>query len=500
MEAVRESVKMSQTVLEESLECNVESSVIVPDKNPDILKILQVDTTASIDKKIVKDGRLTVEGRVYADVIYLADNEEGIKTLPVTIDFSDFFDSALISSGMHTIVSCDVEEAQLAMINSRKVTLRVSVGISAEVIADIDAEYISSISSENADYKTEEIKAYLTIADDDIEFLIKEETEISSTSSPIAEIIKCDCAISDKEVRVSGTKVIVKGAVTSCLLYKTTDGEIECTNARFPFTEVFELGEEVSDEALSVSINIIEKSAKECGERSIRYQFLIRIEVVAKKEISCNAVSDCYFFGNSTLEKREELHIESTKKLPVAVKSVREIVSLSENMPKISSVYNVVAKPNIISLDKTENGVSAIARLDVSVLYLSDSKENPICCLKSEIAVPYTIEKNENKNVVLDAQCEHISYALTGAGDVEIRASVAFSGEEKSVEKINLLTGVEKGEDDKRCEIVIFFASGGENLWDIGKKYSVCAKYIAELNEIEEGVVLEAGRRLIIPV
>ncbi len=500
MELIREKVKLSQTVLEKLQECCVESNVIVPDKNPDILKVLQVDTTASIKKYAVKDGRLSVEGKVYADVIYLADGGEfEVKTLPVALDFTDFFDSALLGGGLHISLACDVDGAEINLINSRKIALKITVGINAEVTADTECEYIASLEGENAAYKCDEAEGYIIAADDNIEFLIKEETELPEASRRISELIKCDALISDKEVRVAGTKTIVKGAVSANVLFKTEEGTIETANARFPFTEVFETGEEIEQGMLERSINILEKSIRLSGEKTIAYEFLVRIEICAKKKVSFSFMSDCYFYGKSTDTEAEELYLESIRKLPPALLNIREIVMCGEHMPRIGLVYNVVAKPHIISTEKALGGLLVNARLDVLVLYLSDSKENPVCCQKAQIPITHKIDTDNPDDVTLMAECEHINYALTGGG-VEIRAVVAISGQEKTGNRCQIITSVEKGEDIAENEIVIFFASGGEKLWDISKKYKANREYIKELNEIDEDVLLEKGRKLIIPI
>ncbi|MBQ7793066.1 MAG: DUF3794 domain-containing protein, partial [Clostridia bacterium] len=361
-------------------------------------------------------------------------------------------------------------------------------------------EYIASVSADDAAYKCDVAEGYRIIADDNIEFLIKEETELPDAGDKICEIIKCDALMCDKEVRTAGTKVIVKGAVSACVLYSTSEGNIETANARFPFTEVFEVGDEVDEQMLDVTSNIIEKSCTLGSDRSIRYEFLVRIELSAKKNESFSYMSDCYFYSAETETESEEMHFECVKKLPDAVKSVREIIMCGDRMPKISSVYNVIAKPQIISTERFENGLTVNARLDVSVLYLSDNKENPVCCRKAEIPILHTVDAESMSDVTVMAECEHISYALTGGGDVEIRASVLISGEERAVVKRQIITEIQKSDTEGSNEIVIFFATGGESLWDIAKKYKVDSGYIAELNGIDGEEVIEKGRKLIIPV
>ena len=77
MEAKRETASASVRVLEKSSKCYVESSVIVPDKKPDILKVLQVDASSAVTGSTLQKGKLFVQGRVDVTVLYLPDGEEG---------------------------------------------------------------------------------------------------------------------------------------------------------------------------------------------------------------------------------------------------------------------------------------------------------------------------------------------------------------------------------------------------------------------------------------
>ncbi len=502
MEAVRESVTVSAQVLAKNSKCYVESSVIVPDKN---LKVLQVDATSALTKHTLQKGRLCAEGKVYVTVLYLPDTDTpGIKSLSAAFDFDDVIDAPELDEDMHSRVACDVEQVDINLINSRKISLRAVVGVNAEVNADRELGYISDLECEDAAAKCSEADLYAVTAQDSCEFLMKEQVELMAGKPQIAELLKTDVQIEDKEIRAVTNKVIVKGSVCASVLYSAEGGAVEHTDARLPFTEVFELGENCEEDIIDVWCNVLEKNCQaefdsDGDRRVLSFEILVGVEMCARRERQISYLSDCYFFGAKTECEREQITAERIITYPKTSKNLRESIACDRRMPKIASVYNVVAKPRIISTERSTDGVDVSAKLDISILYLSENPENPVCCYKTDIPVSHSIKAAAGEAICISSECEHISYSLNSAGDVELRAALSFTAEERETRTLDMIADIQRGEATKGSEIVIFFARGGEELWDIAKRFRVSCEEIAELNKLEPDCTIEANRRLIIP-
>ena len=505
MEAVRENVTVSAKVLAKNSKCYAESSVIVPDKNPDILKVLQVDASCALTNHTVQKGRIGVSGKVYVTVLYLPDSESGgIKSLLTDFDFDDVIDSNEIDEGMHVSLQSDIDQVDISLINSRKISLRAAVSINAEASCDKTIEYISALDEESAAYKCESEVLYAITAEDSCEFLMKEQVELPQGKPMIGEILKTDIQIEDKEVRAVTNKVIVKGSVCTSVLYAKDTGEVEHAEARLPFTEVFELGENCEDDIIDVRCSVMETNCKaerdnDGDMRVLAFEILIGADMCAKRSTEISYLSDCYFYAAKTEYERETISLQQVNTYPKSTQNVRESIACDKRMPHISSIYNVVAKPRVLGIDKDNENVKISARLEVSILYLSDNAENPVCCYKTDLPIEHNIQSMGGGEIAVSAECEHVSYSLNSAGDVELRAAVSFLAEERSEKKLEMLSDVRKGEAENCSQIIIFFAKGGEDLWDIGKRFCVSCDEIAELNKIEPDSKLEANTRLIIP-
>ena len=505
MEAIRENVTASSRVYANTSKCQAETSVIVPDKKPDILKILQADASCAVTKKTLQKGRMSVEGKVYVTVLYLPDTEEkGIKSINAEFEFEDVIDAGMLDEGMHAVVFCDVEQADINLINSRKINIRAVVGLSAEVTADKQISYLSAAVGDDIASRSSNADLYSIIAEDSCEFLMKEQVELMAGKPCIAEILKIDAQIEDKEIRTVTDKIILKGNVCANILYQSENNTIEHAQARLPFTEVFEIGENCEADKADVWCCIMEKSCRaeldsDGDSRVLGLEILVGAQVCVRREKQIEYLSDCYFYGANTVCQREEISTQKITQQPVSVKNVRESITFDKRMPRAEAVYNVVAKPHILSTERMGDGIDISARLDVCILYLSDTRENPVCCYKTEIPIIHSVKSERDVPVSVTAECEHMSYSLNSAGDVEIRAAVAFRTEECEECKLNMICNVEKEEMKGGSELVIFFSKGGEDIWDIAKRFRVSCEEIAELNGIEPDGRIEPNRRLIIP-
>lgn len=505
MEAVRESVTVSEQVIAKNSKSYVEASVIVPDKNPDILKVLQVDAECALTKQSLQNGRLNVQGKLYVTVLYLPDGDSGgIKSLSASFDFDDVIECTEPEGSPYSRVSCEVEQADINLINSRKISMRAVIGIDAEVYSEREISYISGIADADAASKCAQTQLYHISAQERCEFLMKEQVELMSGKPQICEILKTDVRVEDKEVRAVSNKVIVKGTVCAVVLYCGAGGAVEQTDARLPFTEVFELEQSCEGDTVDVNCSIVEKNCRadfdsdgDC--RVLSFEILVAAELCVRKTQQINYLSDCYFFGADTLCESEQVKVEKVCAYPNSSKSIRESIVCDRRMPKIASVYNVAAKPKIVSTQPTADGVEVSARLDVSVLYLSDNPENPVCCYKTELPVTHIINDAAGDKLCVSAECSHISYSLNSAGDVELRAVLSFGAEEREIDTLDMIADIQRGEEGKNSEIVIFFAKGGEELWTIAKRFRVSCDEIAELNNLEPDCIVEQNRRLIIP-
>lgn len=505
MDAIRENVTVTSKTMEKNVKCRVESGIIVPDRMPDVLKVIQVDAVAAVKKKTIQNEKLYIEGTVYATVLYLPENpDDGIKSIKTSYGFDEVVDSQYITDDARCTVVSEIEYADIQLVNSRKLNIQTVVDLKIDVCTDKTVSFISGLDCEDAACKYERASFNSTKCSEVSDFLIKDSIELRGACPQICEILKCDMRIEDIETKCVTNKVVIKGNVAANVLYVSTAGTIELSDATLPFTDVIEMGCECEGDNITARCDIIESNVTpefnaDGEKRLIKFEMLISATVNAYCENSISYLSDCYYFGYKTAARKNSSSVIQTKFCPRVTKNIRECIAFDNKMPTPSSVYNVVISPCVTGIDVQKDTANINTKLEVSVLYLSEVSENPVCCVKKEIPVSYMHKLTEECKVYAMAECEHISYSINSVGELEIRAVIGYRIEETCEIPFEIIEDVEKGEKTEGSEIIILRANGSESLWDIGKKYCVSCDEIASVNGIEADSDIVCGQRLIIP-
>ena len=152
---------------------------------PDILKILQLDAVSCITNKEITNGRVNVTGRVDLKILYIPDSDrEKIKSIITSFDFTQNVDSKNITDDMTAIIMANVDRAEFSLINSRKLRIKVIVGLDYEVVAEKNVEIaVEAEDCDNAELLKENVKLQNCIGLTETEFSVKE--SISSERSDI---------------------------------------------------------------------------------------------------------------------------------------------------------------------------------------------------------------------------------------------------------------------------------------------------------------------------
>ena len=88
MELRKGNYQFYDPILEKSSVCEETADAIVPDSEPDILRLIGSWSTASVKDETLQEGRLVLFGAVKTTVLYEPKKEEGVRTIEVPIHFA----------------------------------------------------------------------------------------------------------------------------------------------------------------------------------------------------------------------------------------------------------------------------------------------------------------------------------------------------------------------------------------------------------------------------
>ena len=91
----KEKIQTGEVICQKYNRTTVECDVIVPDINPDIKRILDVDGFVSVSEKIIRSGKIYIQGSVSMTVLYAPDGDvpSKVKNLTVSREFNHTIDA-----------------------------------------------------------------------------------------------------------------------------------------------------------------------------------------------------------------------------------------------------------------------------------------------------------------------------------------------------------------------------------------------------------------------
>ncbi len=511
MELVKENVTVKQVSCKGGTQVMVDEDIIVPDVNPDILKILQLDASSCVTSKEITDGRCAIGGRVDLKILYIPDSErEKIKSIITSFDFAQNVDSQTIKTGMSADVASNVEKAEFTLINSRKMRVKVAVGVDYEVIAERNLEIaVEASDSGNAELLRENVRLQNCVDLSETDFVLKESAEVSGTHASINEILKVDAKVTDTEYKSIPGKIVAKGAVNVSALYTDNDCGVQSMESEIPFTEVFEC-DDAGDETIcdiDYCISEIRYSVSEDGDgdrRILDLEITVGVRIKATENVSIDMICDCYEPFMKTELLKEEVELEEIVSRPFTQNTIREMVETSQGAPGISGIYDVITRPYVTKAQLMNGKLMTEGMIEAYILYLTDSAETPVYSMKREIPFSYALDGEcDGDNLIpeIKAEVKHTAYNLNVAGEIELRCILALNANIIRKRKIELINDVvtEEMEQNDRKGIVIYFVQHGDNLWEVAKRYAVPQDEILKFNDMTGEDALETGERLFIP-
>ena len=146
----------------------------------------------------------------------------------------------------------------------------------------------------------------------------------------------------------------------------------------------------------------------------------------------------------------------------------------------------------------TINGV-----VDNYILYVTQSEESPIYCVKNEVEFSqnFDCEGSANPEGEFFAEVLSSSYTLSSDNSIELRLNLKVSGIIYNIEELDVITDMQKTETclpNTAASITVYFVQDNETLWDIAKKYYTTVDDIICINELSE-TTIKKDMRILIP-
>lgn len=504
IESLKENLCLNQIIGKSKENIVVEGDIIIPDIKPDILSSINTCGNVCIYKKEVMDGKVKIEGGVQVYIMYLADDENSsIRSINTVIDFSSIINMENVNSNMNIEDSIILRDIECKILNGRKINVKISLDAQITVCENNEIEFVKQLDN-NEDIQ---VLNMLTQVDS---FLGRGNTKVYAkdtisidNNDNLSEILKYNLLITNKEIKTSYNKILVKADMEIDMVYLTEDNRINEVEGKIPVMGFIDMQNVSDDDFCNINFEIknilIKPNSTEEHSVFVEVELDIYCNVYEKRQLEI--IQDLYSPSKNLKLNQKNITIMNDKN------EIKDVISLNEviDIPDLKDcrIYNIEVNPKIIKSNMYKDRVSYEGELQFKFIFLSKLSnriETKDYNTLFNTTIPLnTILDNYNIETSVDILNKKIKFMENGNMEVtielEIESECSKMAEIKVIDSIEIIDNV----DENIYSIVVYFVKPGDTIWNIAKQFKSTIKAISVVNGIEDENSISVGQQLFIP-
>lgn len=485
------------TKVSESL---VEGRLTVPSEKADIGRILLVQGKVHVNAE-PGDGKIFLEGSVKFSVVYMG-FEGSIDSFESSSPFRHTENMENAGAGMNVYAKGSMKEIEFTVEDDRTVYVKGVVSMSLSGSTTSAHEAVTG--AESPDIQVKSLRRRIASTKDYKKdtATIREDIRVPQSMPRAEKILYSDAYAVVKSVKTEELKIIVEGDIKIMVLYLSEDknAPLQYLYDSLPFGDILASEGMSSDDIVLADADLFDLNtdiAEEAGD-IFRMSAKINVLCTVNTHNDIEYMEDAYSLKNRLNVKYGDCSYKHAA-LSGSVKAfARTAIAIPPYEPSVSRIVCMKASPVIVTAAPNTDRVYLEGLMMFTICYASSegmrsySGETPF---EAEAQLEGILSTHD---VEVSAEVEYCSFE--GAGrDISVKFMMDVQIKAFSKSGFKLVSDLEETEEEAphKKGITIYFADGGETLWDIAKRYSTTFDSIKKFNpDIEDNV--KQGQKVLI--
>lgn len=511
MEIIREEISADRNTANESMQIMLEGEITLPDTKADISKIVSGGAHGFAECIHKATDKLEFGGSADIDIIYL-DKHNSIESISENIPLNDTMtiegltaDSAVQLAFCADSFECHSSgERKISYKILGEVRCRVFDTYTGDVIKDIDG-----LADENIYKKT--VCHTELVSKQPCRITVKEQLKIVRDKPNIESVAKLDVHCTNISAACCRDALSLTGDIKVTLLYVGMEGgdTLEVFSDEIPLNGKAEVTG--ADEGMlccpvvqteQVYYNILEDDDGESRILEVACVLCVYPNIFADKETTL--LDDAYCPDRMLELKTTDIQAFKTVCCNKGQCPVKQ--PLETDGADMLQIYCAFGKTVLDSVTVSDGKTTAEGVLEVNVIYVTGSDEDPVCSFSGDIPFSHTLEtpcSTDNMTALVDVSPQHIGFNMLSQREVEIRGMLSVNCiilDDISFTAVTDITEkpLPDGFTDSIPSVTVYTVKKGDTLWKLAKHFNTTVKEIAETNDIENPDLIYPDQRLII--
>lgn len=514
MEIIQKPIRMKRRKCNSQLQITLEDDFNVPDTKPDVEQIVTTEGNIELSESNVLNGKLMLKGILHFQLLYISrESDQIVQSIQGKVEFDEMVNMNEICPEDDIRVKCDLEDLNISLINSRKISVKSLVSLYCcgwELYEEDVPVGINGEASEPCKY--EKLNLTQIIVDKKDIFRVKENFRLPTGKPNIYQMLYYDIRMQGVETRVQEGQILVRGEMVLFILYNTEENEngIEYYQAEQPFHSIIPCngcGEnmllQMEREIQSKDLQI--KTDEDGEERVLEAEVVWNLNIQVYEEKEWNCLTDMYSTRKNLLLERAKKEYRCFVFHNQAQLRINEQMELGKQQNSILQICHTMGKIQVEEQEWTENGIQIDGSVEIKILYIGKKDGQSIGEKKVMLPFSHTIDvqaDGKNRTFEIKPELEQMNALLLGRDAIEVKLLMTLEVFVFDMLEKDMITKVEEQEFDEQTlenmpSMVGYLVQENEDLWTIAKRFYTTVEDVMQLNHMEQEVV-ERGKKLII--
>lgn len=504
VDVTKENFILNKIVGQKSKTVVVEGDMIVPDVKPDILNTISTSGNVCVYKKEVLDGKVRIDGDVNVYVMYLGENvEEATRSLNTNIDFTLSEDFEGCMNDMSLDENITVKSIECKILNGRKINVKATLQLDMIIYSNENVNIIKQINNIGDVQSLEtNLKINSLVGEGCVKAYAKDTVAIDNIDN-LAEVLKVDLSIVNKDIKISYNKVLGKAEILVKIMYLTEDNKIRVVENKIPvmgFVDIENIDDSnICDMKYKLKNMLIKPNSVEEHSIYVEIEVELYARVYENKEI--NLIEDIYSPSECLTFNQRCVNTMAN------ISEVKNMCNIREKImiPEINGneIYDVEVKPQIINKNITKSRVMFEGEVELNFIFAS-SNASGIDVKQMKLPFNFNVDSGEiiqDMNVDTCIEVSNQDFIVDVDGSIDAKIDLEFNLNMSNTIKINIIDeiSIDETRDKQIYSMVIYFVKPGDTLWKIAKKFRSTVQDIVRVNKIEDENKIYPGQQLFIP-
>lgn len=472
---------------------------VIPDSMPDAVEIVSVSGTALIRSKDVGEGAASLELNVAASAAFVPEGGGGLCCVELNIPVSVRIDDPAVNSECVCTADFRLVALEGKLLNPRKILVKADVLADVRCWSETRLELAGGAEDGGCCLNTlcEDVAVTGVKCVSEKTFVLTDEYVIGADRPAAQEIIGQSARISVDDLKIAGTKLIIKGTVSSSLLMSAVGGGETALEFVSPFTQICETGAQCADAVCTASVVLSGayfELLRESEGRTVTAEIHAVAQYVCRDRMTVNVLADAY-------SNRYDLDVKRSER--VFKNAEREATlrcNLEGTLETAGEARTVIRSDAFVGTPEISGSV---VRVPVTVAVLYADADGARRSQKKRLTAEFDCPCSENETAETVSVTVGELFAIASGRSVELRATAEARILVTSERRMEYVSAIERSEERRRetsalPSAVLVRVSGRGGLWDAAKRHCSTVEAIRRVNALEPDYEPQ-GERLLVP-